>query len=131
MKWLKILLAFRDSAFPDYNYGLTPRFVLGASQNPIGNKFESEQIAKAKMQEMFDEMRNYNNNNLIVTSNQCEKHNGPVMSLIDSKWAESSIGTTFEEIWDRYGSEITKGNYHISDAEMTILKNILNENSQN
>lgn len=95
---------------------------MGASQNPIGNKFESEQIAKEKMQEMFDEMKNYNNNYLIATSNLCEVLHGPVMSLIDCKWAESSIGTTFEEIWERYGSEIIAGDYQISPKEKEIVE---------
>lgn len=79
----------------------------------IGNKFEPDQIAKEKTEKMFDEMKNYNSKKLIVT-NLCEKHNGPVMSLIDWKWADSSIGTTFEEIWERFGSEIIAGDYNIS-----------------
>jgi hypothetical protein len=124
MNWEKILLAFRDDAFSNYYFGLTPRFILGACQNPIGKKFESESIAREKMKDLYDEMKNYKKNNLIVTSNICEIHNGPVMRLTDCKWTESTIGTTFEEIWRRYGSEITEGNYHINNEEIRILNNI-------
>lgn len=73
---------------------------------------------------MFDEMRVFNNAGLVVESNKCEIHNGPVMSLSECKWSENTISTSFEEIWDRYGQEIVNGDYHINAAEREILENI-------
>ncbi|HMT55193.1 MAG TPA: hypothetical protein PKD16_19455 [Saprospiraceae bacterium] len=127
--WVKILEGFRNGAFPNYNYGLTPRFILGVCQIPIGQKIESEQIAKFEMEKMFSEMMIYNNMGLIVTSNHCEIHNGPVMSFIDSKWSETSIGTTFEIIWNRYGTEIIEGDFHINQEENKIVEKLFSYES--
>jgi hypothetical protein len=38
-QWLKILEAFDKGRFLNYYYGLTPRFIIGACQIPIGEKF--------------------------------------------------------------------------------------------
>lgn len=122
--WIKVLESFRNGAFPEYNYGLTPRFILGVCQIPIGKKFKTEENAKFETQKMFIEMKNFNQNGLIVTSNYCNIHNGPVMRFIDTKWTETSIGTTFDAIWKRYGEEILEGNYHISKNERNIVEEL-------
>jgi hypothetical protein len=121
--WLKILEANRDGKF-NYYYGPTPRFIIGACQIPIGKKFENEELAKVATQEMFDEMKSYNKNGLIVISVNCDIHNGPVLALSSAKWSEQSIGTTFEIIWIRYGKEIVNGNYHINPSERRIIEGI-------
>ena len=123
--WVKILLGFRNSDFQDYVYGLTPRFIIGVCQIPIGKKFDTEELAKEATLEMFNEMKAYNHGGLIVTSNYCEIHKGPVMRFCDTKWTENTIGTTFEKIWDRYGKEITSGDYSISIEERKIVEGIL------
>lgn len=122
--WIKVLKAFRNGAFSDYNYGLTPRFIIGACQVPIGKKFDSEVKAKEAAKKMFNEMKVYNEDGLIVTSNICGMHDGPVMCLTDTKWTENAIGTRFEKIWDRYGSEIIAGDYHLNTIERQIVERI-------
>lgn len=122
--WLKILEAFRDGKFPNYFYGLTPRFIIGVCQIPIGKQFESNEIAFETTKKIFDEMQMYNKNGEVVVSNKCGIHNGPVMSLSTVKWTEGSIATSLVEIWDRYGEEIINGNYHISPVERKIAEDI-------
>ena len=121
--WLKILEANREGKFK-YYFGPTPRFIIGGCQNPIGTKFATEAIAKEATKEMFDEMKTFNKNGLIVTSNYCDNHHGPVLALSTIKWSEHSIGTSFEKIWERYGEEIIDGNYHIDNEERLILEKI-------
>jgi len=122
--WLKILEAFREGKFPNYYYGLTFRFILGACQSPIGKKFETRELAYEATKEMFDEMSNFNKDGIIVVSNKCGIHNGPVMALAEREWMETAIATSLKEIWDRYGEEIVNGNYHINSDETKILLQI-------
>jgi hypothetical protein len=122
--WLKILEAFRDGKFPDYFYGLTPRFIIGACQIPIGKQFDSSELAYEATKKMFNEMQAFNTNVAIVVSNKCGIHNGPVMSLSTNKWTDESIATSIDEIWERYGVEIIEGNYHISPSERRIVEKI-------
>jgi hypothetical protein len=122
--WLKILEAFRNGEFPNYYFGLTPRFIIGCCQLPIGKKFESEELARKATKRMFDEMQVFNSEGKVVVSNKCDIHKGPVMSLSTTKWTENSIGTSFEEIWQRYGAEIASGNYHINADERIIIEKI-------
>lgn len=122
--WIEILLAHKNGVFPEYDYGLTPRFIIGACQIPIGKTFNNENMVKKATEQMFKEMINYDYGELIVTSNFCDIHNGPVMCLADQKWSEKTIGTTFDEIWERYGSEIERGDYHISREEKQIVERI-------
>ncbi len=122
--WLKILEAFRDGKFPNYYYGLTPRFIIGGCQIPIGKKFDTEDLALEVAKHMFNEMRAFNNDGLVVVSVTCGIHNGPVMSLSECTWSESTISTSFQEIWDRYGQEIVNANYHIDSTERKILEDI-------
>ena len=122
--WLKILEAYRDGKFPNYFYGLTPRFIIGACQSPIGKKFETKDLAYESTKQMFEEMQAFNVDGFIVISNNCELHNGSVMSLSKCKWSESNIGITFDEIWNRYGEEIINGNYHIDSSEQEIVEDI-------
>lgn len=122
--WYRILEAFRVGKFPNYIYGLTPRFILGGCQIPIGRKFETEDLALEATKQMFEEMRVYNKAGLVVVSNKCGIHDGPVMSFAEYKWSESTISTSFEEIWNRYGQEIVNGEYHIDADERKILQSI-------
>ena len=122
--WLKILEAFREGKFSNYYYGLTPRFIIGASQIPIGKIFDTKELAYEATRQMFDEMRAFNIDGQIVVSIYCDIHNGPVMSLTKHKWSESEIATSFEEIWNRYGNEIVAGNYHINASERKIVEEI-------
>ncbi len=121
--WLKILEANREGKF-NYFFGPTPRFVIGGCQIPIGNKFDNEDQAKEAMREMFEEMKSFNKNGLIVISINCGIHHGPVLALSSAKWREDSIGTSFEKIWERYGEEIVDGNYHIDKIEHSILEQV-------
>lgn len=41
--WVKLLEAFREGWFPDYNYGLTLRFIIGACQAPVERKIEKSE----------------------------------------------------------------------------------------
>lgn len=125
--WIKILQGYRLGKFDRYYYGLTPRMIIGVNQNPIGNKFESETEAKEVSRKLFEEMKEFNENGLIVTSNQCGIHNGPVLSLIEKDWNKNMIGVSFDDIWKRYGKEITDGNYGISQYDQKIIQEILNE----
>ncbi len=124
--WLKILKAFRDGKFPTYDFGLTPRFIIGGCQIPIGNKFKTQDLAFKATKDMFDEMRVFNNSGLVVVSNNCEIHRGPVLSLSECEWSENTISTSFNKIWNRYGQEIVTGNYHINPTERKILESIYN-----
>lgn len=122
--WLTILQAFREGEFPQYYYGLTPRFLIGATQIPIGQQFDTPELAYSATEEMFNEMQYFNEGGLIVVANNCGIHNGPVMSLAERSWSENSIQTSFEEIWLRYGEEIVFGDYHFSRAELATLNKI-------
>lgn len=122
--WLKILEAYQEGKFPNYFYGLTPRFIIGACQIPIGKKFETEELAYKATKKMFDEMRAFNYEGKIVVSNRCGIHNGPVMSLSNRVWSDSAIATSFEEIWGRYCDEIVDGDYHIDLFERKIVEDI-------
>jgi hypothetical protein len=122
--WLRILEALKDGKFPDYDYGLTLRFIVGGCQIPIGKKFETEDAALEATRLMYEEMKSFNKAGFVVTSNKCDKVNGPVMDLSECKWSESCILESFDEIWGRYGQEIIDGNYHINPAELKILEKI-------
>jgi hypothetical protein len=124
--WVEILQAFKNGKFDKYYYGLTPRFIVGACQVPIGSKFKNGQIAYEVTKQVFDGMKSYNKNGLIVTSNHCEIHNGPVMNLSEGNLSENSIRTEFDEIWARYGDEIIEGNFGISSYDRKILEIIFN-----
>lgn len=124
--WLKILYGYREGLFHMYYYGLTPRFIIGASQIPIGKIFSSEKEAYASTLKTFEEMNEFNSDGLVVVSNYCGIHKGPVLSLTEGKWTQDKIATTFEEIWNRYGDEIIKGEYQINKVETKILEAIFN-----
>jgi hypothetical protein len=121
--WLKILEANREGKF-NYYFGPTPRFVIGGCQIPIGKKFDNEELAKGATREMFEEMKSYKKDGLIVISINCYIQRGPVLALSNTKWSERSIGTSYEKIWERYGKEIVDGNYHIDKKERSILEHI-------
>lgn len=124
MNWIKILKAYRQGKFDRYFYGLTPRMIIGASQIPIGTAFENEQIAYKKAYEIFQEMAEYDEDGLIVTTNYCGIHKGPVLSFTEGILTAESIGTSFESIWNRYGDEIISGEFGISDYDKKILNEI-------
>lgn len=69
-------------------------------------------------------MKYFNEGGLVVTSNQCGIHNGPVVSMIKSDWSENQLGTSFEEIWERYGDEIINGDFGINRYDTEVLKEI-------
>jgi hypothetical protein len=128
--WTRLLLAFLHGKFPEYDYGLTLRFIVGACQNPIGSKFKTLDDAKVAAERIYDEMAQYNKNGHVVTSVFCEeKHNGRVLRLENLSWSEHRIGVDFNTLWQRYGDEIIAGNYHINDDEHRILKGIFPEAS--
>ncbi|GAA5039411.1 hypothetical protein GCM10011506_38570 [Marivirga lumbricoides] len=122
--WVKILKAYHEGKFDRYFYGLTPRLIVGACQVPIGVPFENDIIAYNVTEKIFKEMRKYNKDGLIVSSNQCDIHKGPVMRFIEADWTESSIGTSFDKIWNRYSDEIIAGNFGISSYDRQILNTI-------
>jgi len=124
MNWIKILKAYRQGKFDRYFYGLTPRMIIGAIQIPIGTAFENEQTAYKKTYEIFQEMAEYEEDGLIVTSNYCGIHKGPVLSFTEGNLTAESIGTTFNSIWNRYGNEIISGEFGISDYDKEILNKI-------
>ncbi|WP_435578714.1 hypothetical protein [Gilvibacter sp.] len=124
MNWIKILKAYRQGKFDRYYYGLTPRMIIGASQNPMGSTFENEEIAYNRTFEMFQEMIEYNEDGLVVTSNYCGIHKGPVLSLTEGNLASHSLGTSFDIIWDRYGEEIISGEFGISAYDRKVLMKI-------
>jgi hypothetical protein len=122
--WINILLAYKDGKFDRYYYGLTPKLLVGACQKPMESKFENEQIAYEVTKRMFDEMQSYEYDGLIVTSNHCEIHNGPVIKLVEGKVTKNSIGTDFDKIWTIYSEEIIEGNFGINSYDRNILKTI-------
>ncbi|SDE84300.1 hypothetical protein SAMN05421636_10813 [Pricia antarctica] len=122
--WIKILIAYREGKFARYFYGLTPRLIVGASQIPLGGEFENHEIAYNATEQIFEEMKHYNEKGLIVTSNLCDIHKGPVMQFIEAKWTKDSIGTDFGIVWKRYGNEIVSGNFGITPYDLQILNTI-------
>jgi len=122
--WIKILLAYREGKFSRYFYGLTPRLIVGACQIPLGVEFENHKIAYNATKKIFEEMKHYNENGLIVSSNTCDIHKGPVMQFIEAKWTKDSIGIGFEIVWSRYGNEIVSGDFGISSYDRQILNTI-------
>lgn len=127
--WFKLLYAFKEQKFPNYFYGLSPRFIVGACQIPMGSKIENAEEAYEITKRLFEGMERYNSGGYIVVSNQCDIHSGPVMSLREANWTKEAIGTNFDEIWKRYGNEIIEGNFNIDAEERKILESIFNENS--
>ena len=91
--WLKILEAFREGKFPKYYYGLTPRFIIGGCQIPVGEKFETRELAYQATKQMFDEMHAFNSNGKVVVSFNCGIHKGKVMALVERQWTENTIAT--------------------------------------
>lgn len=122
--WIDLLLAYKNGKFPRYFYGLTPRLIIGACQIPIGTKFKNDKIAYKVTKETFEEMKSYNTDGLVVTTNECDIHNGPVMHLTEAEWTKDSIGTSFNIIWKRYGDEIIEGEFGISSYDRKILNTI-------
>lgn len=108
-----------------YVNGLTPRFIVGACQIPIGKLFETPELAKEFTEQMFNEMKNFNNGEYIVISNYCNKD--IIMNLSGQILTDNAINPTFEEVWERYGSEIIAGDYHISPKEKEIVEQIFRE----
>lgn len=125
--WFKILLGFKMGYFHMYYNGLTPRFLVGACQNPVGNPIESPELAKQVAETMFTDMKNFDNGEYMVISTYCPIHKGVVMNLSSQKKTDFAINSTFEEIWERYGSEIIAGDYHISSKEKEIVEQIFRE----
>ncbi len=126
-RWIKILEANREAKFPMWDFGPSPRFIIGACQIPIGSPFETEELAKEATEQMFEEMKRYNSNGLIVSTINCDKVKGPIMQLTSRKWSYDSIGITFNEIWERYGADITRANYNITSEEHKILVSLFNK----
>jgi hypothetical protein len=120
--WIYLLLAFRAGKFPEYNYGFTPKLIVRACQIPIGKKFDNEELAYKVTKQLFLEMKSYDSNGLIVQSTFCDIHKGAVFNLSDTKWKENSINVTFEKLWNRYGEEIKKGRYNISNSDYKKVK---------
>ncbi len=125
-RWIKILLAYHEGKFARYFYGLTPRLIAGACQIPLGVEFENHKIAYNATKQIFEEMRHYSEHGLIVPSNLCDIHKGPVMQFTEAKWTIDSIGTDFEIVWKRYGNEIVSGNFGITPYDRQILNTIFN-----
>lgn len=125
--WFKLLHGFKKGYFSNLYNGLTPRFIVGACQIPIGKIFESPELVKQMTEQMFNEMKCFDNGKYTVISNHCDIHNGVVMNLSEQKFEDNAINPTFEEIWERYGSEIIAGDYHISPKEKEIVEQIFNE----
>uniref|UniRef100_UPI00257C2F30 hypothetical protein n=2 Tax=unclassified Maribacter TaxID=2615042 RepID=UPI00257C2F30 len=123
--WVEILMAYREGKFARYFHGLTPRLLIGASQIPLGEVFENEKIAYNITRQIFEEMKNYNENGLVVTSNHCDINHGPVMQFTESEWSEDSIGTSFEIIWKSYGHEIVLGDFGISPYDRGVLNTLV------
>ena len=98
--------------------------IIGAGQIPIGTAFENEQIAYNKSYEIFQELSEYEEDGLIVTSNYCGIHKGPVLSFTEGNLNAESIGTSFKIIWNRCGNEIISGEFGISDYDRKILNEI-------
>lgn len=121
MNWVKILKAYRQGKFDRYYFGLTPRMIIGASQNPIGTAFENEQIAYDTTYRIFQEMVEYNKDGIIVTSNYCDIHKGPVLRFTEATLTANAIGTDFEVIWQRYGDQIIAGEFGITDYDKKVL----------
>ncbi len=125
--WFKILLGFEKSYFPGLYNGLTPRFIVGACNIPTGEPFETPELAKEFTEQMFNEMKNFDNGQYIVISTYCPIHNGVVMKLSGQIWTNNAINPTFDEVWERYCSEIIAGDYHINPKEKEIVEQIFNE----
>lgn len=98
--------------------------IIGASQNPIGAPFENEHVAYDTAYKIFQEMIEYNEYELVVTSNYCGIHKGPVLSFTEDNLTTESIGISFKSIWNRYGDEIISGEFGISDYDKKILNEI-------
>jgi hypothetical protein len=122
--WAIILKAYQNGKFDKYFYGLTPRLIVGGCQIPLGKAFKNEEIAYNNTKNIIEEMRCYNKEGIIVSSNFCEIHNGPVLKFIEEDWKEGLFGTTFEIIWNRFGDDIIKGNYGIDEYDRQVLKTI-------
>jgi len=127
--WTTLLIAFLHGKFPDYDYGLTLRFIVGACQNPIGSRITTPQDGRIAARQIYDEMAQYNKNAHVVTSVFCGEHNGHVLRLENLSWSEQRIGVDFNTLWSRYGDEIIAGEYHINDRERQVLNGIYPEAS--
>ena len=123
-KWVDILLAYKAGRFERYYYGLTPKLIIGACQVPMESKFANARIAYQTTKQMFDEMTSYNDDGFLVTSNPCNIHNGPVLKLAEGKLTKKSIKTSIDEIWERYGNDIIRGDFGINSYDRNILKSI-------
>lgn len=125
--WSKVLLACKRGMFPNYYYGLTIRFIVGACQTPIGRKFETPKKAYSSTKQLFNELESYKNSGLVVTSNRCDIHKAPVMQFSEDKGKYTeSIGTSFDELWGCYGNDIIAGNYNISPEDLETLEKLFN-----
>ncbi|WP_420399620.1 hypothetical protein [Flagellimonas sp.] len=122
--WVDILIAYREGKFARYFHGLTPKLLVGASQVPLGKVFDNDKIAHDFTKQLFQEMQQYDEDGLIVSSNHCEIHDGPVMQFTEAEWTENSIGTSFETIWNSYGDDIVSGDFGISPYDREILNSI-------
>ena len=122
--WIDLFLAFRANKFPEYFHGLTPMLIVGACQIPIGKKFENEELAYRVTKQIFNEIKSYYDNGLIVQSTLCPNFNGPVFSFADTEWKQNSINITFNELWNRYGFEIIIGNFNITSKDHEIIEKI-------
>lgn len=127
--WTRLLIAFLHGKFPEYDYGLTLRFIVGACQNPIDSKFKTPEDARIATEQIYGDMAQYSKNGHVVTSVFCEKHNGHVLRLENLSWTEQRIGVDFNTLWSRYGDEIIAGKYHIKDEERQILNGIYSESA--
>lgn len=122
--WIEVLTAYHEGKFGRYFHGLTPRLIVGASQSPRGAKFDNYTIAYDVTKELFLEMQNFNEDGLIVTSNFCNLHDGPVFKLVESEWSNTSIGTDFNEVWNSYGNDIVNGEFGIDSYDKEILDSL-------
>lgn len=125
--WIEILKAYHEGKFDRYYFGLTPRLIVGGCQIPIGVKFENKVKAYNITKKIVEEMQQYYKDGLIVSSNYCDIHKGPVLQLKEAEWSENSFGTNLEIIWNRYGDEIINGDFGINCYDKTILNSIFKE----
>lgn len=122
--WIKILKGYRDGQFPQYHYGLTLKLIVGGCQMPIQSRFNSEKDAYESTKEIFEEMQEFKQNELVVITNNCEI--GTIFSFAEQYRSGFGITVSFEQIWQEVGPSICIGDFNISDADLESLKRIFN-----
>lgn len=104
--WYRILRYWDEK---EGRTGLSFSFLVGATRDPIGNKFDSKEEAKEYSQELYDEMEFAYIDGFSTFDYGCDTIGGTAIKL--EYMRSKGLDVSFDELWEFYGEAIVQGKY--------------------